>query len=323
MAPTLDDLFASPDHYLHSFDGDDAVFVPMDHAAYRSSIFLDRRIVSAAGGAMRVPIAALLRPAGKPATIGWIFHVAHCGSTLLARVLGELADNLVLREPFALRQLGMEPDAVRLALVMAMLGKRYPGGGATIVKANVPVNFILSEIAVLDPSAPAVLLHCTLRDYVLAILRSDNHRLWLRNVTSQLAPYLGDLSALSDAERAAALWLAHTRRYAAALAQMPRARTLDAEVFFGQPAAAVLAVARHFGIATSAAAVAEQVSGPLFATYSKNPDVPFDNAARIARRSALEEGLAPEIAAAQGWLDGAGADIDVLVAAIAEAALIV
>ena len=44
MALTLDDLYASPDHYLHSFEGDSAVFVPMDREAYRRSIFLDGRI---------------------------------------------------------------------------------------------------------------------------------------------------------------------------------------------------------------------------------------------------------------------------------------
>ena len=44
MSLTLADLFASPDHYLHSIDGDAAVFVPMDRAAYGRSIFLDGRI---------------------------------------------------------------------------------------------------------------------------------------------------------------------------------------------------------------------------------------------------------------------------------------
>jgi len=44
MSLTIDDLFASPDHYLHSFEGDAAVFVPMDRAAYHRSIFLDGRI---------------------------------------------------------------------------------------------------------------------------------------------------------------------------------------------------------------------------------------------------------------------------------------
>src|SRR4051812_36850309 len=70
MALTLGALYASPDHYLHSFDGDQAVFVPMDRAAYHRSIFLDGRIAPAADGELRVPLAAL-GPAPAPLPTAW------------------------------------------------------------------------------------------------------------------------------------------------------------------------------------------------------------------------------------------------------------
>jgi hypothetical protein len=44
------------------------------------------------------------------------------------------------------------------------------------------------------------------------------------------------------------------------------------------------------------------VDGPLFSTYSKNPELPFDNAARVARRAELEDMLAPELEQAQNWI---------------------
>lgn len=306
MALTLDDLFASPDHYLHSFEGDAALFVQMDRAAYHRSIFLDGRIAPAAEGSMRLPVKALARGRHAPLRIGWIFHVAHCGSTLLARALDDPSANLVLREPLALRQLALAPDPQRLAIVATMLGKRYRAQQPTIVKANVPVNFLLPALAALNPQAPAILLHCGLRDYLLAILRSDDHRAWLRRVTTQLAPHLGDLSAAPDAERAAALWLAQMHAFKRALAAMPNARTLDAERFFAAPAPVVKAAARALGVALADGAIDAIVTGPLFATYSKNPDVAFDNAARLARRVALETQLAGEIAHAEAWIDRAG-----------------
>src|SRR3954469_14461070 len=199
MSLTVDDLFASPDHYLHSFEGDAALFVPMDRAAYQRSIFLDRRISPASEGAMHLPFSALAGKAPRPAAIGWIFHVAHCGSTLLARALDRVSANLVLREPLALRQLALTPDAERLAVTLAMVSKRYGGDLPTIVKANVPVNFLLPDLVAFDSNARAIFLHCGLRDYLLAILRNDKHRAWVRNVTGQLKAYLGDLSALPDA----------------------------------------------------------------------------------------------------------------------------
>ncbi|WP_295638812.1 hypothetical protein [Novosphingobium sp.] len=301
------DIAANPDHFLHSFEGDRAIIVPMDAVAYRRSIFLDQRISPAAGDAFAITAAVLPIPAAPP--LGWIFHMAHCGSTLLARALGELGENIVLREPFALRQLAFDPDPARLALVTAMLARRYDPDAQTIVKANVPVNFLLPQITAQDPTARAIMLYCDLPDYFLAILRSDNHRVWVRNVTTQLSGYLGDLTGLSDATRAAALWLAQTRHFNAALAAMPNARSLDAEQFFAKPGAALFAAARHLQVEATPDAITALLAGPLFATYSKNPAVAFDNQARIARRELLEPVLAEEIAEARRWLERAGVDI--------------
>lgn len=318
MTPTSAELATSPDHYLHAFEGDAAVFVAMDRAAYARSIFLDARISPAADGALRVPLASLEPP--PPGELQWIFHVAHCGSTLLARALDALPGGLVLREPLALRQAALTGDAARLALVLGQLGKRYPGAGPTLVKANVPVNFALPAIAAADPQAAAIMLHCGLDDYLLAILRSDNHRGWVRGVTTLLAHHLGDLAGASDAQRAAALWCAQMRRFAAALAVMPRARSLDAELFFARPANTLAAAARHLGRDADPGAVERLVGGPLFATYSKNPGVAFDNAARLARKAALAAPLAGEIAQAGRWLAESGADAALV--AIAGAALV-
>lgn len=310
-ALTLDDLFASPDHYLHSFEGDAALFVPMDRAAYRASIFLDHRIAPAREGAMRLPFATIAGRRGRPFATGWIFHVAHCGSTLLARAL-DAAGGLVLREPLALRQLALAPDPAALAITLDMLGKRYDPALPTIVKANVPVNFLLPAIAAHDPAARAILLHMPLADYARAILRTGNHRAWLRRVTGQLAANLGDTGALDDAERVAALWLAQTRAFAAALAAMPDARVLDAERFFARPAETLAAAAAHLGVPLDEEGAAAVAAGPLFASYSKDPRQPFDNAARLARLAEADQVLAGEIARAGAWAaarsdDGAAA----------------
>ena len=302
MAPTLADLCASPDHYLHSFDGGDAVFVAMDRAAYRRSIFLDHRISPAADGATRVPVQALVERLPEARPLGWIFHVAHCGSTLLARALDELGGGLVLRESLALRQVALDPDPARLRLVLAMLGKRYPGDLPTLVKANVPVNFLLPEIAAADPQAAAILLHLSLRDYCLAILRSDQHRGWLRHVTALLAPQLASFDPAIDGARAAALWLAQSERFAAALAAMPNARSMDSERFYAEPADALRAAAALLDRPDDPDRVAAVTAGPLFARHAKRPDRAFDNLARLAQRARDADALAPELADAEAWI---------------------
>lgn len=308
MAAALDDLFASPDHYLHSFDGDAAIFVSMDRVAYHRSIFLDGRISPAASGSAGIPVRSLVEGLALPSPTSWIFHIAHCGSTLLARALDSLTTNLVLREPQSLRQLALAPDAERLKIVTAMLSKRYRTELPTVVKANVPVNFLLPDLITFDQQARAVFLYLGLRDYLLAILRNDGHREWLRRVTGNLATHLGDLTGASDAVRAAALWSAQMRAFAQALQSLPNARSLDAEAFFAAPHRFVRLVAERLAVPLTDEHVDATVNGPLFATYSKNPTLQFNNEMRMERRAELERTLARELEQAQLWAEQRGGD---------------
>jgi hypothetical protein len=318
MTLTLADLYASPNHYLHSFDRDVAVFVPMNRAAYHRSIFLDARISPAEDGALRVPVGSLIGATPVPAPTSWIMHVAHCGSTLLARALDDTNANLVLREPQALRQLAFAPPDTRLGLTAAMLSKRYHPDMPTIVKGNVPTNFLLPRIAAKDPAARMIFMHLTLRDYMLAILRSDNHRIWLRNVTTQLAGHIGVMSPASDAERGAALWLAQMQIYADAAKVLPNARSLDAEIFFAEPRDVMLAAATHLVVPMTPTEIEARVAGPLFTTYSKNPSLSFGNAERLARRRGIELDLASELDAGERWIAQRETDASIAVAALAE-----
>ena len=123
--------------------------------------------------------------------MSFIFHTGHCGSTLLAKALEVTDDVLVCREPLALRQLGVEyafeiagrtvPEnwSERLGLVLALLGRRYNETSQVIVKANAPVNFIIPQVLAEITSGPPLFLYFSLEDYILAWMRSPNHRNWL------------------------------------------------------------------------------------------------------------------------------------------------
>ena len=303
-------MLATPDRYLFGFEGDQAMVLAMDRAAYRRSIFLDDRIDPASEQPWHVPVAQL-SPVIPAPCMAWIFHMAHCGSTLLARALDRIDGSLVLREPFALRQLAVASangtvDDGRLALVKTLLARRYDADKMTIVKANVPVNFMLPKL--LDADTPAILLYFPLADYLVAVLRSDGHRGWVRRVTTELAPAIVAVAGSlpdSDAERAAALWLAQLRMFAQASATFPRACNLDAELLFATPGPVVAAAAAVFGQPMSPVETDAVVNGPLFSSYAKNPGVAFDNAARLARKSAIETHLRDEVARARDWVAAA------------------
>ena len=83
----LKHLFEHPDQYILAFDGSDAVFVEMDRDAYHRSIFFDQGISPKDGKLTKVGYVELCeyrdQHFSQPPKLGYIFHMAHYGSTLL------------------------------------------------------------------------------------------------------------------------------------------------------------------------------------------------------------------------------------------------
>jgi hypothetical protein len=318
MPQALDRFFDTPELHFLAFDQDDALFTRMDRASYHRSIFLDHRISSLDAEPIRTTVAPLIAVARERAIprTGWIFHIAHCGSTLLARLIDRPQSGLVLREPPPLRQLGVlaagcsrsDNWADRLKLAYTMVARRFEPSQPTVVKANVPVNFIIPQIVEFDHGAPVILLYLALEPYLLAILREPRRCAWVNRVTRLIEPALVakfDLGPPSDTvARATALWLAQMLIFDSVLGSNPYARSLDAEVFFASPANAVEAAAMHFGLSP-----ADEFGrlDDLTSTHSKDPSQPFDEAARRHRQKDARITLRDDLGRARRWIEQAAA----------------
>lgn len=314
MTLDADRLLATPDYHFLSFEGDSGLFLPMDRRSYHQSAFLDGRATGLSSSPLRQPLGPLLNAARdhRPPRLGWIFHIARCGSTLLSRLIDGEKSSLVLREPPPLRQVGLDaasaerggrwPDRLRLAHAMA--ARRFDPDRPTVVKANVPVNFILRELRQLDGEAPSILLYFALEPYLLAILRAPPHRIWVERIADQLAPALasrvGLTSEASIGERAAALWLAQMLEFEALIDAYPAAQSLDANQLFAAPAATAEASAAHLGIADLP--IDENVA-TWANSYAKDASKPFDEGLRVQRLADDRRRLDPELAEARRWLD--------------------
>lgn len=335
--PTEDELrpevlFARPDHYLLELSGPNAVFVRMTRDTYLQSIFTDpRRIVAAGPQAWGAPLGNLLNlyeeqqlPRPK---LGYIFHVAHCGSTLLARALDRALKLLVYREPYPLRQLAAEFAATpasaldadawsrNLRLVTALLGRTYEPPQTAVVKANVPVNFILPQLMALNPDASGILLYAPLRGYLLSVLKSPQHQQWVSGVVRELAGGIRRIDALAQvtpetltpAQAAACLWLAQMLNYRQLLESNDRVRSLDCELLFDRPAETLEAAFALFDVDLPPEKVRKIVDGDLFSHHAKTPGIRYDNAARKAELEKLAETLGPQIDEGIAWaLETAG-----------------
>lgn len=321
MHEALIPYFPTPEQHFFAFEGQQAAFFRMDRAAYHRSIFLDRRISALDPVPSVFPLAPLIDAARtfEAPSVGWIFHIAHCGSTLLARLIDRPQGALILREPPPLRQLGVSwasgtasaDWSARLRLAHAMVARRFDTVRPTIVKANVPVNFILPQLRELEELAPAILLYFTLEPYLLAVLRTPNHRAWVDRVTMQLGHSLEAAVGLGPtavtAERAAALWLAQMLMFDRSLHANPAARSLDAEALFASPAIVADAAASHFALP---AARDDGDVTQLASHCSKDSSKPFDNAARRARQDRDRALLRHDLEIAWRWIEKAAATRD-------------
>ena len=331
MSITLPALVDDPSLYLFAFDFDLdlAQVLTMDRNALNRSIFLDGRIERSKAKMDRISLPVMLDAyTGPPLAqrpVGMIFHVAQCGSTLLARALDHPGKSLSLREPYALRQLGVlaggdahetgKLDDVRfgqmLHMALSMYGKRWPFESAVVVKANVPVNCIAEQVMGLNPGAPAVTLYFGLEDYAAAVMRTEGHEKWVETVYAELRldkhPLVAAAVPANTAERTAALWFVQMKAFEAVLAGFANTRSLDAADFLDNPLPAIAAAAELFGVTLSAAEMREMVTGDLFQTYSKNPTLDYDPEVRLAREAQSKKRLTAEIDAAFAWAEAAKA----------------
>jgi hypothetical protein len=322
----LGELFAKPDLFLWQFDGAQALFVNMDRNAYHRSIFCDQRIVATRQQILRIETARLydLLPERQPAESqpNYIFHIAHCGSTLLARALDIKDKNIVYREPAVLRQLGVEAaftfrDTKRpaqwqrkLDLSLALLNRSYAQDTPIIIKANVPVNFMIDDIFGSGGCKRAILLYLGLEDYLLAVLKSPNHRAWVASIVTELANAIEGIvgltaeerRGLSIAEMAACLWMAQITIFERIMTTYSNVKTLDAELFYNDPRNALRRSFEFFRQPVDASSIAGIVSSELFTRYSKDPRHAFDNRARLAQREQTRAQLAGDIEKARAWI---------------------
>jgi len=323
MTIDLDRLFTDPTLMFYGFEGDHARFVTMSRNSFTQSIFFDRRIKLAEPQAYRVPLDLLLRSHAERGFVSpklhFIHHVAQCGSTLLARALDLPERSQVVREPFHLRQVAIHGGAgfesayaeadwrAMLGLSLTMLAKRFVPTAPVVVKGNVPISMIADAIGEADPGQAGILLHFPLDDYCAAVLRSDNHRAWVESVTSELRlnqdPMVGDIDGLSTAEKAGALWFSLVKRYDRYLSANAALRSLDANRLFDSPAGTIVESAKLFGIALSDSEAKAMVDGPLFATYAKSPDQPYDPSLRVERREEAKRDLKADLDAARAWVE--------------------
>lgn len=326
--PNLDreGLLTSPDYFFWGYKGSIAYFVNMNRSLYYKSIFCDGRIYPRNNEVITMPLVQLLDKFEAidfaAPKLNYIFHMAHGGSTLLSRALDIPGSDIVYREPAALRQLGVAAADEQFGdspppiwqrvfkLSTTLLAKSYAKTERVIIKANVPVNFMISELMAVNPNTRGIILFAGLDDYLLSILKSQGHRGWLRNVVAEVGNSIDTIlgltaaerDSLSDAEAAAALWMVQMHLFAAALKQHANLRSLDGEAFYSKPKLTLSKACEFFRLRVKDQKLERIVNSELFTRYSKNPEQQYDNKLRLQNKETLRSEIGAELAQARDWV---------------------
>jgi hypothetical protein len=251
------------------------------------------------------------------ARLNFIFHSAYCCSTLLANAYERAGASFSLKEPALLNDLvgwryrGAEPARLGMVLEqgLALLARPWQPGETGVIKPSNVVNGLAAAMLAVRPDAKALLLYAPLEHFIGSIANKGLWgRRWVRDLLSkQLREKLvlpgftaEDYFLQTDLQVAAVGWLAQHKLYGELAARFgDRVRTLNSETLLADPAAALEALDRLFGVNNSSAA-REEIITRVFSRNAKSGER-FDVSARKANQASAANIHGDEISKVTAW----------------------
>ncbi|MFC3712103.1 hypothetical protein ACFOMD_05960 [Sphingoaurantiacus capsulatus] len=321
-----------PSLYPHSLEpvSDALLMVEMSPESFAAASFLDQRILGpqtpGRWAAAQAIDATMAEVAHGP--IGYIFHIGHVGSTLLARIMGAHAAVHSLREPATLRTMArllpdletaesqISPAAFerRLATLAKLWGRTYAPGQRTIVKATSFASELAERLLALPAATPSLAMHVKPEVYIASILGGETSRQELqtlvqprlRRLHKRLGAAAWRLYELGIGERAAASWASEMVTLESVDAG--RLSWIDFQAFLADPQAGLATAFAATGFAVDAVEVAAIATGPLMTRYSKGPEHAYTPELRGQVLDQAREEHGADIARGMAWLEAAGRD---------------
>ncbi|HET7651267.1 MAG TPA: hypothetical protein VFL15_11265 [Gammaproteobacteria bacterium] len=328
--PFLAGLANNPDYLLQNLDlvNRRGLVIRITRADYRQAAFLDDRMFRPSMQGAWFALDDLLQatatvPARKA---NYLFHIGHCGSTLLSRLLGELPNCLALREPLPFLALGMTRrdltaparllDSVQWQAlfdsVIRLQARCYADTDTALVKSTSAASNLLQPALDAHAESRAVLLYLNLETWLATMLRAETNR---ESVRAYAPAWLGDfrhltgddslrLPALSDVQQAVLSWATMLLNFTSAAHRNP-ARTcwIDFDEFLRQPAEQYRLLTEFLGLTTAAEAPGSPLDSPIMEHYAKDPHQRFNAAQRAQELGEARRHLAAELNAGLAWFE--------------------
>jgi len=261
--------------------------VEMSPESYRSASFLDDRMLQEQHFAGIVPWKSVADaiPESARRDARWIFHIGHVGSTLVARLLGEIEGVLSIREPRFLRDVAMTGSDDRpnyTAAAQALFSRTFAEDEIALVKATSFVSEIADELV--PDGQRALFMYATPRNYICSILAGPNSVQELAALAPSRAQRMMGRVSLPQpqnaAETAAAAWACEMTALESAAERLSGRQVAwaDFDAMLAEMPAELKEVAEFFGFATDA--IDSIASGPLMGRYSKATEYDYSPSLR-------------------------------------------
>lgn len=303
---TLDDPVYLP--FQLDLDRQRLLLVRLDAQQRADASFLDQRALPAQPQGVWVPLSMLPTANASAHAADYLFHIGHCGSTLLSQLLQSWSALQVLREPLPLRSLAAmpAPDSALLRKLCTLWARPLAPASRTLIKATSSCNALIEPLLGVDPRSRALLLDMPLTAYLATILKSESSLADVRAAASGRAAVLATttgqmlvVETLTAPQLCASGWLGERVRFAALSAGTMGGRVLriDFEALLAEPQATLSAIAAHLHLDADGVELA--TSARAWQRYSKAAAHHYDRQDRqhdlaLARRrfaAQIEEGM--------------------------------
>ncbi|MFD0724706.1 hypothetical protein [Lysobacter brunescens] len=317
---TAADLLQDP-HYL-PFQLDLAngrvLCVRLDAQQRREAAFLDPRALPPQPQGAWLALSILQAPDTGHTVADGIFHIGHCGSTLLSRLLDTWPEVEGLREPLPLRDLAAawhapSPPHALLATLMAYWRRPLPPASRVAIKVTSSCNVLIEPLLRDGGLSRAILLDMPLVPWLATLLKSED------SVRDALAAFderaevlrmhgiaIDGVHAPGDAIEACAMgWLAERLRFDALASGEFASRVLrvDFEDLLASPSTELARIAAHLSL--DADGVAHALASPAWGRYSKAQQHDYGRDDRAHDLALAQQRFGAEIARGVAWVDRA------------------
>lgn len=320
-------LIERPDVFPHQLDlaTDRVLLVMLSAAERKAASFLDQRVFTSDTKGSWVPwhsIAESLPTATPVKVANFIFHVSHCGSTLLSRLLEFAPDTEGLREPLILRTLAQDmadnpegrsfltkEEQLNRLQVLSKLWTR--SARHTIVKATSICTDLMPHMLSHAPDSKAVFIYNQPDTHLETLLAGQNAITDLKNFAQlriqrmrQMTDLDIRLERLTIGQLAALSWLSETTRAAITLEELSAQITLvDFDSFLQQPEKTLQQLLQFLDIPATDETARKAISSPVMRTYSKAPEYEYSANTRSALLAEARVKFRNEISDGLRWLD--------------------